>query len=406
MNNKTIQIEDIRNNAEAVAEHIEKNRKAIHYILRKFESYDVVEDEINKSIETLKNITDLEKYFTNRVNLISTFLPLNMPLYSFVLFAVIPSYQALSLIVRVPTVLGDNFTELFKLLLSTNLMENISLYEGKRKEFVDEYCLNSDVIIFTGKYQNFSDIRYRCKKETLMLFSGSGHNPVVVTETADLDLAVQKIIEAKLYNNGQDCIAPNIIFVHTKIILKFIDLLTQELDKMKVDINYSDDNTKIGPLMDRDSLVTFCEMVTKFLEKGAKIIYGGKIDFKYNLAYPSVFLSSIQEIKNYQELYSPIIVVDEYAEDKDLELYFDDSNGAYKEKQMYVSVFGHSEYAENIKGSIILKNKSAVDAEEGNNEFGGYSLESSAISYMGESIAKPILIPREIYEYLFKTDKD
>src|SRR5438105_79298 len=105
---------------------------------------------------------------------------------------------------------------------------------------------------------------------------------------------------------------------------------------------------------------------------------------------------------NYEELYSPIFMIDEYAEDEDLKLYFEDKDGSYKEKQMYLSVFGHSEYAENVEGSIILMNKSAIDVESGNNEFGGYSLESSAISYMGHSVAKPILIPREIFEYLFK----
>lgn len=399
---KTETFDEIRKNADNLADHILKNRKALHYILRKFENYDVVEDEINKSADVLKNIADLKEYFTGRVNLISTFLPLNIPLYSFVLFAVIPSYQARSLAVRVPTGLSVFFNELYKILSEGNILKNISLYEGKRKDFVDEYCKRSDVIIFTGKYQNFSDIRYICKKDTLMIFNGSGHNPAIVTNTADLKQAVEKIIKAKLYNNGQDCIAPNIIFIHTKIAKKFTYLLTEELEKLKVNVNYSDDNTKIGPLMNRESLISFSEMVSNFLNKGAEIIYGGKIDFKYNLAYPCVFSSSINNFLNYQELYSPIFVIDEYVDDEDLKIYFEDKDGSYVEKQMYVSVFGHSKYIQNLKESIILINKSVLDIESGNEEFGGYSLESSAVCYNGESIAKPILIPREIFEYLLK----
>lgn len=400
---KTVTFDEIRKNAEDLAEHILKNRKALHYILRKFENYDVVEDEINKSADVLKNIADLKEYFKGRVNLISTFLPLNIPLYSFVLFAVIPSYQAKSVVVRVPTGLSVFFSELYKILSEGNLLKNISLYEGKKKDFVDEYCKKSDVIIFTGKYQNFSNIRYMCKKDTLMIFNGSGHNPVIVTETADLKQAVKKIIKAKLYNNGQDCIAPNIIFIHSKIAKKFIDFLNEELEKLKVDVNYSDDKTKIGPLMDRESIISFSEMVSNFLNKGAEIIYGGKIDFKYNLAYPCVFSSSINSFLNYEELYSPIFVIDEYVEDEDLKIYFKDKDGNYNSKQMYVSVFGHSKYVENLKESIILINKSVLDIEEGNKEFGGYSLESSAVCYMGKSIAQPILIPREIFEYLLKS---
>lgn len=398
---KTVSFDEIRKNAEDLADHILKNKKALHYILRKFENYDVVEDEISKSADVLKNITDLKKYFKGRVNLISTFLPLNIPLYSFVLFAVIPSYQSDSLVVRVPTGLSDFFSQIYKILSGGNVFKNISLYEGKRKDFVDEYCKKSDVIIFTGKYQNFSDIRYVCKKETLMIFNGSGHNPAVVTETANLEQAVEKIINAKLYNNGQDCIAPNIIFIHSKIKDKFIYLLNEELNKLKVDVNYSDDNTKIGPLMDRELLSSFSEMVSNFLNQGAEIIYGGKIDFKYNLAYPCVLFSSIDKFLNYEELYSPIFIIDEYSKDEDLKIYFEDKDGKYDSKQMYISVFGFSQYVENLKESIILKNKSVLDIENGNEEFGGYSLESSAVCYMGKSVAKPILIPREIFEYLF-----
>lgn len=398
----TVTFGEIRKNAGELAEHILKNRKALHYILRKFENYEVVEDEINKSAKTLKNIADLKKYFKGKVDLISTFLPLNMPLYSFVLFALIPSYQAKSLAVRVPTGLFDYFSEIYKVLSLDKTLKNISLYEGKRKDFVDEYCKKSEVIIFTGKYQNFSDIRNVCKKETLMIFNGSGHNPAIVTETADLKQAVKKIIKAKLYNNGQDCIAPNIIFIHSKIAKKFIDLLTDELEKLKVGVNYSDDNIKIGPLMDQKSLESFSKMVFNFLYRGAEIIYGGKIDFKYNLAYPCVFLSSINNFLNYEELYSPIFVIDEYVEDEDLKIYFEDKDGNYSSKQMYVSVFGHSKYVENLKESIILINKSVLDIENGNEEFGGYSLESSAVCYKKESTAKPILIPREIFECLLK----
>lgn len=399
---KILTFDEIRKNAEDLAEHILKNRKALHYVLRKFENYDVVEDEINKSIDVLKNIADLKEYFKGRVNLISTFLPLNIPLYSFVLFAAIPSYQAKSLVVKVPTGISALFGEIFKVLSGGNIIKNISLYEGKRKDFVGEYCKKSDVIIFTGKYQNFSDIRYMCKKDTLMIFNGSGHNPAIVTETADLKQAVEKIIKAKLYNNGQDCIAPNIIFIHSKIAKKFIDLLSEELEKLKVDVNYSDDNTQIGPLMSRGSLISFSEMVSNLLNKGVEIIYGGKIDFKYNLAYPCVFSSSINKFLNYEELYSPIFIIDEYVEDEDLKIYFEDKDGNYNTKKMYVSVFGHSKYIESLKKSIILMNKSVLDIEEGNKEFGGYSLESSTVCYKGKSIAKPILIPREIFEYLLK----
>ncbi len=399
----TIDFQNIQKQAENFAEHLIQNRELIHSILNKYQSFDLIDDEIRKCTETLRNMSDLKPYYSGQVDLITCFLPLNLPLYSLLLFAVMPSYQAKKVVVRAPSVFRELFDELYKKLSMEKFIGNVHFFDGTRKDFIDTYCKKSQVIIFTGKYENFDKIRDVCSKDTLMLFNGSGHNPAVVTEVADIKLAVKKIITSKLYNNGQDCIAPNMIFTHAKISDVFQNTLLEELSKLKVGQDYSDKETKIGPLMDRDSILHFIHLTNSFIDKGAEIIYGGQIDLKHNLAYPIVFKSSINKFINYQELYSPIFVVDTYDNDQELRNYFKDKDGHYLAKQMYVSVFGHSDFVEkDLKNSIILMNETADEIESGNKEFGGYSLQSSVISYKGDSIARPILIPREISEFLFK----
>lgn len=400
---ETTNFSQIEKRAENFANHLFANRKVVHSVLNRYQSFDLIEDEIKKCTETLRNIKDLESYFTGRVDLISCFLPLNLPLYSLILFAVIPSYQAKKVIVRAPSVFKDLFNELYQKLSMEKFLGNVNFFDGTRKDFINLYCKKSQVVIFTGKYENFSDIRDHCNKNTLMIFNGSGHNPVIVTETANLKLAVEKIITAKLYNNGQDCIAPNMIFVNSKVSNSFKKLLLEQLSKLRVSKDYSDKETKIGPLMDKKSISHFINLINNFIDNGAEIIYGGQIDLKYNLAHPIVFQSSINKFINYQELYSPIFIVDEYNNDQELKNYFKNKNGSYIEKQMYVSVFGHSNFIEKeLKNSILLKNKTADEIENGNREFGGYSLQASAISYKGQSIPRPILIPREISEFLLQ----
>lgn len=393
--------DEIRIHANAFADHLLNNSGVIHKVLRKYQSKEVVDDEIQRSVEMLRNIDELQNYFTGRVSKISVFLPLNLPLYSFVLFSAVPSYQSLQLVVRAPERMSAVFNELCHALSLENFYKNIIFFNGKRQDFVDTHCIFSDVVIFTGKYENFVKIREMCGKKTLILFNGVGHNPIVVTETADVNIAVEKTLHVKLFNNGQDCAGPDMILVHSTVIDSFLSLLTQKLKSVRTDYNYNDDHTKIGPLFESSSLNRFSDVVNRVRETGGEIIEGGIVDYKNNIIQPCVCRHTLQQYTNYDELYSPIFIVTEYTNDTELNLYFNDPNSRYTQKQMYVSVFGHSKYiAESLPGTIPLVNISIHDAERGTEEYGGYSVGASAVSFNKLMIPKPILVPREIYTYM------
>src|ERR1035437_1011558 len=104
----------IETNAHFFAKHIAENRAAIHSILRKYQSNEVIEDEIRRSIDALQNIHELQSYFKGEVKKMAVFLPLNLPLYSFVIFAAIPSYQSQNVVVKAPLIMTEIFTELSK----------------------------------------------------------------------------------------------------------------------------------------------------------------------------------------------------------------------------------------------------------------------------------------------------
>jgi predicted nucleotidyltransferase len=53
-----------------------------------------------------------------------------------------------------------------------------------------------------------------------------------------------------------------------------------------------------------------------------------------------------------------------------------------------------------MRGSIILRDCTIHDIERGTEEYGGYSPGASSVSYRGMTISKPLLIPREIYNFL------
>ncbi len=388
--------------AQSFASHLESNIAIIHEVLRKYQSKEVVDDEIRRSVEALQNLSEIKQYFSTLPlsQHTATFLPLNLPLYSFVLFAAMPAYQSGSLVIRPPQRMQKLFCELFEKLSLGEYYPNIQLFEGSRERFLADECAKAGVVLFTGKYDNFLHIRKFCSRDTLILFNGVGHNPLVITPSADLNLAVEKTLQVKLFNNGQDCAGPDIILVHSSIVDTYIENLLTKLNQVSCDKNYVKDDVVIGPLFESTALLEVASLLSEMRRQGVEIVHGGQVDLKHSVMYPCVVRASLRQLQNFTELYSPLFLVTEYEYDREMALYFNDPNARYQEKEMYISLFGESDYVTGIQGSIILKDRTIHDIERGTEEFGGYSQGASSIAYRGLRIAKPLLIPREIFNFL------
>jgi predicted nucleotidyltransferase len=388
--------------AHAFADFLESNIPSIHGILRKYESKEVVDDEIHRSIEALRSMQEIRQYF-DEVPLSHqtvTFFPLNLPLYSFVLFAAMPAYQSTSLTIRAPKRMQALFTALFDALLIKTFYPNINVFEGSRNEFLSTYCKDASVIIFTGKHENMLRIRKACRGDALLLFNGVGHNPLVITPGADIALAVEKSLQVKLFNNGQDCAGPDIILVHSSIIDSYLERLLAQLALIRCADNYFNDTVGIGPMFEPSSLLDTAKLISDLQEQNGTIQYGGQFDLKNNIMYPCVMRTFLRQTQNFTEIYSPLFLVVEYEHDQELALYFEDAGSQYQLNEMYISLFGESNYVTGMRGSIILRDCTIHDVERGTEEYGGYSPGASSVSYRGMTISKPLLIPREIYNFL------
>lgn len=388
--------------ARSFAAHLKSNITNIQDVLRKYESRQVVDDEIDRSVEALESLVEIGRYFTETPLSQETaaFLPLNLPLYSFVLFGAMPAYQSVSLAIRTPERMKDVFTELFDVLLFAEHYPNVSVFHGSREHFVEQHCKKASVVLFTGRHENFLRIRNTCGKDTLMLFNGVGHNPLVITPSADINLAVGKTLHVKLFNNGQDCAGPDAILVHSDVIDIYLQKLANELAHVKCGLSYEDNTVVVGPMFESSSLLDAVKLVSNARRHGATVVYGGQIDINHNVMYPCVLRASIRQWQNFAELYSPLFVVLEYEHDRELALYFKEPGARYQNKEMYISLFGESDYVSGVLGSIVLKDRTIHDVERGTEEYGGYSPGASMISYRGVDIAKPLLVPREIHNFL------
>jgi len=114
--------------------------------------------------------------------------------------------------------------------------------------------------------------------------------------------------------------------------------------------------------------------------------------------YSTVISAPLARETNYEELFLPIIYLNTYDSDEQLAKYFD--NPLYAADNMYVSLFGSSEYVNALPDTILYHNQTILDVERGNEAYGGYSTGASFVASHGKIEAKPILVPKEMSQSL------
>jgi succinate-semialdehyde dehydrogenase/glutarate-semialdehyde dehydrogenase len=101
-----------------------------------------------------------------------------------------------------------------------------------------------------------------------------GNAPFLVFADADVDAAVEGAVIAKMRNMGEACTAANRFHVAGAVEDEFATKLAEKLGAMKVGRGTEDD-VKVGPLIDATQRDKVAELVTDALGKGAQAVVGG-----------------------------------------------------------------------------------------------------------------------------------
>jgi succinate-semialdehyde dehydrogenase/glutarate-semialdehyde dehydrogenase len=101
-----------------------------------------------------------------------------------------------------------------------------------------------------------------------------GNAPFLVFSDADVDAAVQGAVIAKMRNIGEACTAANRFHVAGPVADEFTAKLAQQLAAMPVGRGTQDD-VKVGPLIDDTQRSKVAELVRDATGKGAEIVLGG-----------------------------------------------------------------------------------------------------------------------------------
>jgi len=145
-------------------------------------------------------------------------------------------------------------------------------------------------------------------KPTLLELGGS--DPFIVMPSADLDKAVQVGATARTQNNGQSCIAAKRFIIHADVYDEFKEKLTAKFDSLKVGDPMKED-TDIGPLVNKDSLMEIRAQVANALADGALRVTGAKVVDGDGFFFTPGILENIpkQSRAYYEEIFGPVALL-------------------------------------------------------------------------------------------------
>ena len=101
-----------------------------------------------------------------------------------------------------------------------------------------------------------------------------GNAPFIVFDDADLDAAVDGLMNAKFRNGGQTCVCPNRVFVQARVHDTFVEKLAVRVAALKVGPATQPDS-QIGPMINARAVEKIERHVQDAVARGVRIVTGG-----------------------------------------------------------------------------------------------------------------------------------
>jgi succinate-semialdehyde dehydrogenase/glutarate-semialdehyde dehydrogenase len=220
-------------------------------------------------------------------------------------------------------------------------------------------------LTFTGSTGVGAKLLAQCAptiKKTSMELGGNA--PFIVFDDADLDEAVKGAIASKYRNTGQTCVCANRLLVQDGIFDAFVEKLTAAVRALRVG-NGMEEGITQGPLINADALAKVEAHVADAVERGARVVTGGKRHALGGNFYEPTILADVPRAADIfrDETFGPVAPLFRFkTEDEAVEMANDTEFGlaAYFYTRDVGRVF---RVAEGIEAGIIGINEGIISTE-------------------------------------------
>src|ERR671923_2020634 len=262
-------------------------------------------------------------------------------------------------------IIAWKFAEIFK---QAGLPDGVfNLVIGPGGKIGNELVSNKDVagIVFTGS----RDIGFGMAKEFSktrlkpLIAELGGKNPVIVTETADINSAVDGVLKATFGYSGQKCSACSRVYIHKNVRDEFLRRLVEKTKNLPIG-NPLDSNTFVGPLANEDAYRKYQKYI-RAAAKNGNVLVGGSVkkdnDLKYGYDVEPTIIGGLPKKHRLfrEEMFVPILCVADFEKIDDAIKLANDTEygltaGIFTNKHEEIKVF-----LDCIEAGVVYVNRQA-----------------------------------------------
>lgn len=152
---------------------------------------------------------------------------------------------------------------------------------------VAERLIDSDgthVVAFTGGIETGRKVAERCGRLLKpCIIEAGGNDPLIVSDSADLEVAVAGSVTAAFHLSGQICTSAERLYVHEAIHDRFVADFVAMTRKLRIGNGMG--RTEIGPLASKAARDKVMALVDQAVAAGAKVECGGRVPPGHNTGW-------------------------------------------------------------------------------------------------------------------------
>jgi aldehyde dehydrogenase (NAD+) len=208
-----------------------------------------------------------------------------------------------------PSELTPKTSQVIENILKNVFPENwVKVVQGGVDETTEILKCRFDFIFFTGSPKVGKIIHQAAAQHlTPTVLELGGKSPCIITPSANLEVAVNRIVFGKFVNAGQTCVAPDFIWIHESVKNSFLELLVARIVTCYgLDIEKSPDFPRIINTRNFDRLVGLINQ--------DKVYFGGKTNANDLFIEPTILNNiSFNDTVMQEEIFGPILPILTYS---------------------------------------------------------------------------------------------
>jgi succinate-semialdehyde dehydrogenase/glutarate-semialdehyde dehydrogenase len=256
------------------------------------------------------------------LGIVAVAAPWNFPLASAADHAIAALAEGCTVVMKTPETCPSALAIFARILIDAGIPEDaLHAVSGKPRDIVPQLASHREVkkLAYTGSTAVGAEIAAlaaRHLKPTVMELGGNA--PAIVTADADLDLAVAEIAKKKYANTGQNCVAPNRIYVHARRYDDFCEGLRERAAAVKTGDGMNPLNT-MGPLASLRQARRMAGLLNGGIAAGGRVIYAGSAPDTGYFSGATVIADVGDDSPLFmEEIFGPIAAISRYEDGEEL----------------------------------------------------------------------------------------